>query len=109
LMTHDAVFEAAVIAVPHEKWQERPLACVVLHDGHEENNDMKEQLQQYLATQFAKWSLPDDIVFLKEIPKTSVGKFLKRALRDQLTSAIRIDRLSTTYYRYAICCAYGRE
>lgn len=85
LMTHDAVFEAAVIAIPHEKWQERPLACVVLHDGHEENNDMKEQLQQYLATQFAKWSLPDDIVFLKEIPKTSVGKFLKRALRDQLT------------------------
>ncbi|WP_335870836.1 long-chain fatty acid--CoA ligase [Bacillus sp. 2205SS5-2] len=86
LMTHDAVFEAAVIAVPHKKWQERPLACVVLQEGYEES--IKDELLSYLSTQFAKWWLPDDIIFLNEIPKTSVGKFLKRALRDQLSQEL---------------------
>ncbi|MYL32408.1 long-chain-fatty-acid--CoA ligase [Pontibacillus yanchengensis] len=82
LMAHEAVFEATVIAVPHEEWQERPLACVVLHDG---SHVSKQEMYDYLKPQFAKWWLPDDIVFMKEIPKTSVGKFLKRALRDQLS------------------------
>lgn len=81
LMTHEAVFEAAVIAVPHEKWQERPLACVVLKEGVKVT---KEELISYLENQFAKWWLPDDVVFLKEIPKTSVGKFLKARLREDL-------------------------
>lgn len=84
LMTHEDVFEAAVIAVPHEKWQERPLACVVLKDGKTADDVMKERLLSYLEGQFAKWWVPDDVVFLTEIPKTSVGKFLKKALRDQL-------------------------
>ena len=81
LMTHDAVLEAAVITVPHEKWLERPLACVLLHEGQIADDDMKEKLLSYMEGQFAKWWVPDDVVFLDEIPKTSVGKFLKMALR----------------------------
>ena len=89
LMTHEAVFEAAVIAVPHEKWLERPLACVVLHEGQIADDDMKEELLSYMEGQFAKWWVPDDVVFLDEIPKTSVGKFLKMALRAELTEQLR--------------------
>lgn len=81
LMSHPAVFEAAVIAVPHPKWQERPLACVVLKP---DVTVEKEALIQFIANDFASWWLPDDIVFLNEIPKTSVGKFLKAKLRDEL-------------------------
>lgn len=81
LMSHEAVFEAAVIAIPHAKWQERPLACVVLK---EESATTKEELMAFLSDQFAKWWLPDDIVFLEEIPKTSVGKFLKAKLRESV-------------------------
>ncbi len=90
LMTHEAVFEAAVIAIPHEKWQERPLACVVLHEGQAANDEMKEALKNSLKEQFASWWLPEDIVFMDELPKTSVGKFLKRALRDQLDSYFKV-------------------
>lgn len=82
LMAHEAVFEAAVIAIPHVKWQERPLACVVLREGYDES--IKEELKAFLATQVAKWWMPDDIVFVREIPKTSVGKFLKAKLRDDM-------------------------
>ncbi|WP_077211092.1 long-chain fatty acid--CoA ligase [Bacillus dakarensis] len=81
LMAHEAVFEAAVVAIPHEKWQERPVACVVLK---QKGQVTKEELMEFLTPQFAKWWLPDDILFLDEIPKTSVGKFLKRALRDEV-------------------------
>ena len=81
LMSHEDVFEAAVVAMPHPKWQERPLACVVLKEGATVS---KAELMDFLAEQFAKWWLPDDIVFLKEIPKTSVGKFLKAKLRENL-------------------------
>jgi fatty-acyl-CoA synthase len=83
LMSHDAVFEAAVIAVPHEKWQERPVACVVLKDSYKEKVK-KAELIEFLEPQFAKWWLPDDILFMQELPKTSVGKFLKMALREQV-------------------------
>jgi fatty-acyl-CoA synthase len=78
LMGHPAVAEAAVIGVPHEKWQERPLACVVLKQGEQAT---KEDLLAYLADRVAKWWLPDDIVFIDEVPKTSVGKFSKKDLR----------------------------
>ncbi|WP_313893277.1 long-chain fatty acid--CoA ligase [Psychrobacillus sp.] len=88
LMTHEAVAEAAVIAVPHEKWLERPLACVVLKAGYEDRVT-KEDLLTYLEGEFAKWWVPDDVVFLKEIPKTSVGKFLKAALRSELSSSYK--------------------
>lgn len=83
LMAHEAVFEAAVVAVPHPKWQERPVACVVLKEGYKATVSKKD-LMEFLAPQFAKWWLPDDIVIMDEIPKTSVGKFLKRTLREQL-------------------------
>ncbi|OEF99943.1 fatty-acid--CoA ligase [Vulcanibacillus modesticaldus] len=82
LMTHEAVFEASVFGVAHPKWQERPIAVVVLKDDYREKTT-KEALLGHLAKQFAKWWLPDDIIFVDEIPKTSVGKFLKRGLREK--------------------------
>jgi fatty-acyl-CoA synthase len=80
LMGHPAVAEAAVIAIPHEKWQERPLAAVVLREGE---SATAEELREFLAPHFAKWWLPDRFEFVSEIPKTGVGKFRKTALRDQ--------------------------
>jgi fatty-acyl-CoA synthase len=78
LMAHPAVAEAAVIAIPHPKWDERPLAAVVLKPGATAAAD---ELREFLAPQFAKWWLPDRIEFVEEIPKTSVGKFRKTELR----------------------------
>jgi fatty-acyl-CoA synthase len=78
-MGHPAVSEAAVIAVPDEKWTERPLAVVVLRQGQEATAD---ELREFLAPQFAKWWLPDAFEFVDEIPKTAVGKFRKTALRE---------------------------
>ena len=80
LMGHPSVKEAAVIGVAHPKWQERPLAVVVLNEGKKVR---AEELREFLAAKFAKWQLPDAFVFAKEIPRTSVGKFLKTALREQ--------------------------
>ena len=79
-MGHPAVKEAAVIGVPHPKWQERPLAVVVLKDGCCATPD---ELREFLSQVFAKWQLPDAFVFVSEIPRTSVGKFKKTALREQ--------------------------
>lgn len=81
LMAHEAVFEAAVVSVPHPKWQERPVACVVLKEG---KSATKEEIMDFLKPQFVSWWLPDDVIFLDEIPKTSVGKFLKLKLREQV-------------------------
>ncbi len=78
LMAHPAVAEAAVIAVPHPKWQERPLAAVVLKP---DASATKEELIEFLTPRVAKWWLPDDLVFIDEVPKTSVGKFSKKDLR----------------------------
>ena len=80
LMAHPAVAEAAVIAIPDEKWQERPLACVVVKSG---GSVTGEELRDWLRPRVAKWWLPDDVVFIEEVPKTSVGKFSKKDLRDQ--------------------------
>jgi fatty-acyl-CoA synthase len=80
LMGHEAVAEAAVIAIPDEKWQERPLAVVVLKESQ---SATPEELREFIAPQFAKWWLPDRFEFVSEIPKTSVGKFRKTALREQ--------------------------
>jgi fatty-acyl-CoA synthase len=80
LMGHPAVKEAAVVGVPHPKWQERPLAVVVLNDGAKVE---AAELREFLAAKFAKWQLPDGFVFTSEIPRTSVGKFRKTALREQ--------------------------
>jgi fatty-acyl-CoA synthase len=80
IMGHEAVAEAAVIAIPHEKWDERPLAVVVLKDGEEAT---AEDLLSYLEGDFAKWQLPDAVEFVDEIPRTATGKFLKMELREQ--------------------------
>jgi fatty-acyl-CoA synthase len=80
LMGHPAVAEAAVIAVPDAKWDERPLAVCVLREGATATPD---ELREFLAPQFAKWWLPDGFEFVQEIPKTAVGKFRKTALREQ--------------------------
>jgi fatty-acyl-CoA synthase len=79
IMGHPKVKEAAVIGVAHPKWSERPLACVVVVDGE---TLTKDELLAYLADRVAKWWLPDDVVFIDEVPKTSVGKFSKKTLRD---------------------------
>ena len=78
VMSHPAVFEAAVVAVPDEKWQERPLCCVVLRPGQSAS---AQELRDYLATRVVKWWLPERWCFLDSIPKTSVGKFDKKVLR----------------------------
>lgn len=80
LMGHPAVKEACVVGIPHPKWQERPLAAVVLKDGA---CATAEELRSFLAKTFAKWQLPDAFVFIDAIPRTSVGKFKKLALREQ--------------------------
>lgn len=82
IMSHPDVKEAAVIALPHPKWQERPLATVVKRDEADEDK-VKAEIYALLEKHFAKWQLPDDIVFIDEVPKTSVGKFDKKVLRVQ--------------------------
>jgi fatty-acyl-CoA synthase len=80
LMGHPKVAEAAVVAVPHPKWDERPLAVVVLKPGQSATAD---ELRAFLAPHFAKWWLPDSFEFASEIPRTSVGKFKKSVLRER--------------------------
>jgi fatty-acyl-CoA synthase len=83
LMGHPSVKEACVVGIPHPKWQERPLAAVVLKDGAQAT---PEELRTFLAETFARWQLPDAFVFLDAIPRTSVGKFKKTALREQFAN-----------------------
>jgi fatty-acyl-CoA synthase len=83
LMGHPAVKEACVFGVPHAKWQERPMAAVVLKEG---STAEPAELREFLARSFAKWQLPDAFVFLDAIPRTSVGKFKKIALREQFAN-----------------------
>ena len=80
LMGHPKVKEAAVIGVVHERWGERPLACVVVRDGE---SLTKQEVLDHIAPSLAKWQMPDDVVFIDEVPKTSVGKFSKKTLREQ--------------------------
>ncbi|GGV40036.1 long-chain fatty acid--CoA ligase [Streptomyces spectabilis] len=80
LMSHPDVAEAAVVAVPDEKWGERPLATVVLK---EEATADYAALRDFLATRVAKWQLPERWAFVAAVPKTSVGKFDKKVLRRQ--------------------------
>jgi fatty-acyl-CoA synthase len=80
LMGHPSVAEAAVVAVPHPRWDERPLAVVVLKKGHQASDT---ELVDFLRPSFAKWWLPDAVEFVDAIPRTSAGKFRKSALRDR--------------------------
>jgi fatty-acyl-CoA synthase len=85
IMAHPSVAEAAVIGVKHPKWSERPLACVVVKPGE---TLTREEVLSFLDGRVAKWWLPDDVVFVDVIPKTSVGKFSKRDLRDQFAGYV---------------------
>ncbi|HEV8642012.1 MAG TPA: long-chain fatty acid--CoA ligase [Methylomirabilota bacterium] len=80
IMGHPKVLEAAVIAVPHPKWVERPLACVVPKPGAEL---APAEILDYLRPKLAKWALPDAVVLIDAVPKTSVGKFDKKVLRER--------------------------
>ncbi len=77
---HPGVAEAAVIGVPHPKWDERPLLIVVRKSGAEVSGA---ELLAFLADKVAKWWLPDDVVFVEALPHTATGKLLKTQLRDQ--------------------------
>jgi len=81
LMGHPGVKEAAVVAVKHPKWDERPVACVVLREGAKVTEN---ELREYLEPRFARFWLPDAFVFMEQIPRTAVGKFLKTELRARL-------------------------
>ena len=80
IMEHPKVLEAAVIGIPHEKWQERPCACVVCKPEHK-GAVTKDEIVDFLKERVAKWWLPDEVVFMDSIPRTSVGKFSKKDLR----------------------------
>ena len=80
LMGHPAVLEAAVIAIQHPKWLERPLAVVVLKEGQ---SATEEELRAFLGQEFPRWWLPDRVVFTDAIPRTATGKFQKMTLREQ--------------------------
>ncbi len=77
IIGHKDVLDAAVVGLPHPKWQERPLALVVLRSGSMVGED---DIRTLLLERFARWQLPDQILFVSEIPKTSVGKTSKKTI-----------------------------
>jgi fatty-acyl-CoA synthase len=79
LMSHPSVLEAAVFAARHAKWDERPVAAVVLRPNH---TATEADLATHLDGRFAKYWMPDKFLFVEQIPRTSTGKFLKSRLRD---------------------------
>ncbi len=80
IMAHSKVTEAAVIGIPDEKWSERPLACLVVAEGEDITLD---ELKEFLSSRVPKWWIPNDLELIDEVPKTSVGKFSKKTLREQ--------------------------
>jgi len=90
IMGHPDVAEAAVIAVPHPRWCERPLACVVARPDAKDRLT-REAVLEHLRPKVAKWWLPDDVVFIDQVPKTSVGKFDKKVLRDRFRDHVPRD------------------
>jgi fatty-acyl-CoA synthase len=80
-MSHPDVLEAAVVAVPDERWDERPCACVVRREGSGLDGD---GLRSFLTDKVVKWWLPERVEFITAVPKTSVGKFDKKVLRAQI-------------------------
>lgn len=82
IMSHPAVLEAAVVGIVHPKWEERPLALVILRE-EEKERITAEDIREHLAKTFAKWQLPDEVLFVDQIPKTSVGKMNKKEIREQ--------------------------
>lgn len=85
LIAHPSVREAAVVGVPDERWQERPLATVVLHEGVELAPD---ELRTFLADKVARWWIPERWTFIDEIPRTSVGKYDKKTIRARYAEGV---------------------
>src|SRR5689334_9302871 len=83
LLSHQDVAEAVVIAVPHEKWDERPVAVIVPRAGRAPT---LESVREHLAPHFAKWWLPDDVILVESIPRSGTGKYLKSVLRERCRS-----------------------
>lgn len=90
IMGHPKVLEACVVAIPHPKWSERPLACIVAKPDYA-GQISKEEIIEYLRPRVAKWWLPDDVVFIDAVPKTSVGKFDKKVLRKRYETMVGGD------------------
>ena len=82
LMAHDDVAEATVIGVPHERWQERPVAFVVPAAGVD-GEALQDDLREMIAEEYPKWWIPDDFITIDEVPKTATGKFDKKVLREE--------------------------
>ena len=87
-MSHPDVFEAAVIAVEHPVWQERPLLIVHPREGRKPT---KAALLQFLSEKLAKWQLPDDVVFVDALPHTATGKLLKTELRQRFHGHLAVS------------------
>ncbi|WP_142856912.1 long-chain fatty acid--CoA ligase [Salinigranum halophilum] len=82
IMAHDDVSEATVVGVPHERWQERPVAFVVAREGVGEG-PLKDDIMDFLREDYPTWWLPDDVVYIESVPKTATGKFDKKVLREE--------------------------
>jgi len=78
-MSHSSILKAAVVGIAHPKWDEQPLALVVLRE--ENKLTTKKEIRKHLVKSFAKWQLPDDIIFVDKIPITSLGKLDKKMIR----------------------------
>ncbi len=89
IMGHPQVLEAAVIGMPHPKWQERPVAVVVPKPEFKDTLT-QEEIIRYLEPHVAKWWLPDQVIFVEALPKTSVGKFDKKVMRTQLAEHVQL-------------------
>ncbi|WP_334121449.1 long-chain-fatty-acid--CoA ligase [Glutamicibacter sp.] len=85
IMAHPGVYEAAVIARPDEKWGERPVAYVVVHEGHLLT---AQAVRDYLGERVARWWIPDEIMLVEDIPKTATGKISKKHLRELHSAAV---------------------
>ncbi|MFT4884606.1 MAG: fatty-acyl-CoA synthase [Natronomonas sp.] len=90
IMAHDAVTEAAVVGVPHERWQERPVAFVVPGEDADEST-LEDEIMDMLREDYPKWWLPDAIEFIDEIPKTATGKFSKKDIREEYTDESLVE------------------
>jgi len=90
IMAHDGVAEAAVVGVPHEKWQERPVAFVVPADVAD-TDTLADEVLELLSEEYPKWWLPDAVEYLDEIPKTATGKFSKKDIRQRYTDESLVE------------------
>lgn len=90
LMAHDDVAEATVIGVPHERWQERPVAFVVPVEGADEDQ-LREDVLASIQEEYPRWWAPDEVVFIDEVPKTATGKFDKKVLREEYSDESLVE------------------